>query len=173
MIMKKTWKLALLAAVAAFGISGCSEDSATGPAAPRLVEMPTPTGWKRTENYRLSSTVTADYVLYGPAVGNFSPNVVVLTASSRGISLDSAGRMYVAQVNGMGGTVDSSHAVRIGGVDGWLVQYRLSMTYGNVVERDILLIYKGKDCQISLTRLDGDAASEAILQAQQAAITLN
>lgn len=171
--MKRTWKLALLVAVVGMGIVGCGEDTATAPQGARLVEMPTPAGWTRTENYRLPNGAKAEYVLIGKAVDNFSPNILVLNSPTEGLTADSAGRLYEAQVGSMGGILDSSHAVRIGGIDGWLLQYRLTMTYGYVVERDLLLVYKGKDCQVSMTRLVNDSANEALFLATQAAITLN
>lgn len=169
----KTSIRSLLLAAAFLALQGCADDSATGPAASKPVEMPTPSGWTRTENYPIATGISADYMLKGPAVTNFHPNIFVVTGTTSGISVDSAASREARNAQAQGIVLDSNKAISIGGTRGWLLQYRTSTTGGIMVQRYLMVVHAGKDCEIIFSRIEADQSSEALFLAQQAAITLN
>lgn len=166
-----------LFAIALF--TGC--DSSSSPDGPAL-STTMPTGWSRKPNYPVAPGVSADYVDFAPRNSDFSANAMLLTGPSSGQSPASAVAEGLAQLQANPSiadfVIDSNSAVTIGGKEGYRLQFRyaqlLNGTRYALLQRQLLVIHKGMDCQLVLTRLQSDSIAGASgFRAIEASIKLN
>jgi len=154
-------------------ISGCS-DSSSGPEEPSsFVSIQTPSGWQRKDDYPIGPGVSADYVLYGPPVSEFSPNIIVLTGTESDISIDSAVQLSIASLKSQSPScsIDSNIARPLSRNPARLLQISWTSSKGDsIVSRQFFAKKSGMDIQIVFTRLVYDKASIAPMAAAEASI---
>lgn len=169
--------LATLATV--LGLAACDSTSSSSSSA--LVDFSnTPSGWTRKTNYPAAG-ITADVFLLAPASQNFSANALVMTTPTSGVSLSTAANSEIANTKECSTFsnvyVDSSKAISVNGQSAWLIQirYHYNTVKADLLVREILFVYKSKDCQLVFTRLQSDStsANAAALRALESQIVLN
>jgi len=143
--------------------TGCDDSSSSSEGS--VVSTTKPDGWTRKENYPLTTGVSATYVDFAPPASNFSANVILMINPSSGQSPASAVAEGVSQLqtnpNFANFSIDSSSVATIGGKEGFRVQFRYSQsvngTWYSLLQRQLLVVNKGMDCQLVLTRLQSDS----------------
>lgn len=149
--------LATLATV--LGLAGCDSTSSSSSSA--LVDFSTtPSGWTRKTNYPVAGT-TADVFLTAVSLTGYPPNAAIVTSPTSGISVDSAAKLELQtmQLESSNFSLDSSKSIKAQGQSAWLLQYRVTEGGYSLLMREILFVYKSKDCQILFTRLQSDSTS--------------
>jgi hypothetical protein len=172
--------LILAALATVLGLAACDSTSSSS-ASPLVDFSTTPSGWTRKTNYPVAVGTTADVLLIAPASQNFSANALVMTTPTSGISLSTAANSEIANTKASSTFssvyVDSSKATFINGQSAWLIQirYHYNTVKADLFVREILFVYKSKDCQIVFTRLQSDStsANAASLRALEGQIVLN
>jgi len=170
--IRKHLILATLATV--LSLAGCDSTSSSSSSA--LVNFSTtPTGWMKTTDYKMSSTITADVFLTSVSVTGYPPNAAIVTSPTSGISVDSAAKLELQtmQLESSNFSLDSSKSIKV--QSAWLLQYRVTEGGYSLLMREILFVYKSKDCQILFTRLQSDStsANATTLRTLESKIVLN
>ena len=172
--------LILAALATVLGLAGCDSTSSSSSSA--LVDFSTtPSGWARKTNYPVAAGTTADVVLLAPASQRFSANAIIMTSPASGTSLSIAAYDEIANLKANSAFseiyTDSSKAVSVNGQPAWLIQlrYHYSTSNSDILARELLFVYKSKDCQITFTRLQSDSTSTtaASLRTLESQIVLN
>lgn len=176
------WNLVAIALAVAGLFVGCGDDSSTSSNPGSVVSATLPSGWTLKENFPIAVGVAADYVYYAPPNSGFSANMLLLTTPASGMSPASAMASEIASArsntNISGFEVDSNSVATVGGKEGYRVQFRygqyLNGTWIYVLQRQLLVVHKGKDCQMVFTRLQSDSiVGAAALRSIEASLTLN
>lgn len=160
---------------------GCGDESSTSGNSAPLVSTTMPAGWTLRENYPIGVGVSADYVYIAPSDAGFSAYVMLVATPSSGEDPAAFVANRIAEMRSDAAfsnvVVDSNSAVTVGGKDGFRVQVRFTKakngTLLDFVERQILLVHKGKDCQLILARLQSDSVGAAGFRSVEASIKLN
>jgi len=172
--IRKHLILATLATV--LGLAGCDSTSSSSSSA--LVNFSTtPTGWMKTTDYKMSSTITADVFLTSVSVTGYPPNAAIVTSPTSGLPVDSAAKLELQtmQLESSNFSLDSSKSIKVQGQSAWLLQYRVTEGGYSLLMREILFVYKSKDCQILFARLQNDStsANATTLRTLESKIVLN
>lgn len=115
--IRKHLILATLATV--LSLAGCDSTSSSSSSA--LVNFSTtPTGWMKTTDYKMSSTITADVFLTSVSVTGYPPNAAIVTSPTSGISVDSAAKLELQtmQLESSNFSLDSSKSIKVHGAIG-------------------------------------------------------
>lgn len=160
---------------------GCGEDSSTSSNGGPVVSTTMPAGWTLKENFPIGVGVSADYVYIAPPNAGFSAYVMFVGTPATGEDPADFIAGTIAAMNSdpdfSNIVVDSNSTLAIGGKNGYRVQVRYTKSTEDgildLVERQILLVYKGKDCQLILTRLQSDSVGAAGFRSVEASLKLN
>jgi hypothetical protein len=161
-----------------FSFLGCS--SATGTSidssSNSSAEMATPSGWTRQNDYPIGAGISADFVLFGPKVQNFTPNIIAITSPQSGASISVALQYEIDNLRSLSTVsnvvVDSSGIISFHGQEAALLQARYTMSGFDLLVREILFVYGGKDYQFVLTRLQSDEATAAVFSSAEQSLVL-
>lgn len=163
-------------------LSGCGDESpTTSSAPPPAVSSKLPSGWTHNANYPVGDGQTADYVDLAPSNGGFSANVMAVSTPASGYTAAQAMAMEISMARATAGisgvVVDSNSAISVGGKPGHRGQLRYAQevngTTYQILTRELLVVYNGKDIQILMKRLQDDSAAAAAFREVEASIVLN
>jgi len=161
---------------------GCGGDSSATSNPGPVVSATLPSGWTLKENFPVATGVAADFVYFAPANAGFSANAMLLTMPASGMTPASGAASEISAMrsntNISDFVVDSNTVATVGGKAGYKLQFRygqyLNGTWVYVLQRELLVVHNGKDCQIILTRLQSDSiVGAAGFRSIEASIKLN
>lgn len=150
-------------------LSSCGTDDGTSSGSQCPIDAQTPTGWALKENYAIGPGLTANMVFLSPSPYNgFTANIIILSGSESGVSMESGASMEIAALEGDANVsnilVDSSRYTILDGVSSYMFQVRYTRDGRDLVGREHLFVYGGTDNQVIFTRVESDLAALSAFQ---------